>query len=340
MSREDHELNQSNLPRLIGVRLIGAAGARIGPIRNLIAVAAALLVALCALPGASFAADGADVLSARYRALRAQLDASPLGLPIVVESLEEGGQIRGEVHAVLQQPYAPLMARLKTPRDWCQVVLLHLNIKTCTHEGGATGDWLTFYSGRKFYEPPEKAYPLRFSFQVPAAEADYMKVMLTAESGPFSTRDYRILFEAIPLPQGTLQGTFVHFVYSYRSSTLSRIATKGYLETIGRDKVGFTTTEKGDDGKPKYVGGARGVVERNAVRYYFAIQAFLEDPSEERFENRLDRWFQLTERYPAQLHELDRAEYLQFKRREFLQQVERQKAIDGGTAASRERPAQ
>ena len=326
MPKKDDQLNQSNLTRLIHPR----------PLRNLIASAAALVVVWCALPGAASAADGADALSARYRTLRPQLDASPLKLPIVVESLEEGSQIRGEVHAVLQQPYAPLMARLKTPREWCQVVLLHLNIKTCTHEGGASGEWLTFYSGRKFYEPPEKAYPIRFSFQVPAAEANYMKVTLTAESGPFSTRDYRILFEAIPLPQGT----FVHFVYSYRSSTLSRLATKGYLETIGRDKVGFTSTGQGDDGKPQYVGGARGVVERNAVRYYFAIQAFLEDPAEGRVENRLDRWFQLTERYPAQLHELDKAEYLQFKRQEFSQQVERQKAIDGGAAPSGTRPQQ
>lgn len=339
MSRKDDESNQSR-----PTRSIGAACARTRPIRNLIAVAAALMVGLCALPGAAFAADGADALSARYRALRAPLDASPLGLPIVVESLEDGGQIRGEVHAVLQQPFAPLMARLKTPRDWCQVVLLHLNVKTCTHEGGATGDWLTFYSGRKFYEPLEKAYPLRFSFHAPAADAKYMKVTLTAESGPFSTRDYRILFEAIPLPQGTSQGTqsgtFVHFVYSYRTSLVSRIATKGYLETIGRDKVGFTTTGQGDDGKPQYVGGSRGVAERNAVRYYFAIQAFLEDPAEGHVENRLERWFQLTERYPAQLHELDKADYLQFKRQEFQQQVERQKAIDGGTATSRTQPSQ
>lgn len=331
MSRKDDESNQSR-----PTRLIGALGARMRPIHNLIAVAAALIVVLCALPGAAFAADGADALSARYRALRAQLDASPLGLPIVVESLEDGSQIRGEVHAVLQQPFAPLMARLKTPRDWCQVVLLHLNVKTCTHEGGATGEWLTFYSGRKFYEPLEKTYPLRFSFHAPVVDANYLKVTLTAESGPFSTRDYRILFEAIPLPQGT----FVHFVYSYRSSIVSRIATKGYLETIGRDKVGFTTTGQGEDGKPQYVGGSRGVAERNAVRYYFAIQAFLEDPSAGRVENRLDRWFQLTERYPAQLHELDKAEYLQFKRQEYQQQVERQKAIDGGTATSRTQPSQ
>ena len=83
------------------------------------------------------------------------------------------------------------------------------------------------------------------------------------------------------------------------------------------------------DGKPILVSGVRGIVERNAVRYYLAIQAYLdESPAPEYYERRLARWYDLTERYATQLHELERTEYLQYKRQERQQQLERQRALD------------
>jgi hypothetical protein len=79
------------------------------------------------------------------------------------------------------------------------------------------------------------------------------------------------------------------------------------------------------------VGGERGIIERNAVRYYLAIQAYLEGLAlapEQRFEQTAQRWFELTERWPRQLHELDQAEYLAGKRRERSEQLQMQQAID------------
>ncbi len=273
------------------------------------------------------AADDAAELSARYQALRPQLEANAFGVPITVESAEEDGLKRGEVHGVLAHPFAALAPALRAPREWCQIALLHLNIKTCTHERRDGQDWLTLYSGRKFYEPPEKAYALRYRFQVTAAGADYLAVTLTADSGPLGTRDYRLVFEAIPLGQQT----FVHFRYAYRSSLTSSLATSGYLATLGSGKLGFTATGRDGAGKPVYVSGVRGIVERNAMRYYLAIQAYLdtrETTEAERFERRLARWFDLTERYRAQLHELERAEYLQYKQQELRQQLEHQRLLD------------
>ena len=271
--------------------------------------------------------DGAAALSARYQALRPQLENNAFGVPIAVESAEEDGLKRGEVHGVLAHPFAALAPALRVPREWCQIALLHLNIKTCTHERRDGQDWLTLYSGRKFYEPPEKAYALRYRFQVAAAGADYLAVTLTAASGPFGTRDYRLVFEAIPLGQQT----FVYFRYAYRPSLTSSLATSGYLATLGSGKLGFTVTGRDGAGKPVYVSGVRGIVERNAMRYYLAIQAFLESlnaPETQRAEQRFQRWFDLTERYPAQLHELERADYLQYKRQELRQQLEHQQRLD------------
>ena len=116
------------------------------------------------------------------------------------------------MYGVVAHPFARLAEALRTPREWCAIALLHLNIKTCTHERTEKGEWLNLYSGRKFYEPPEKAYALRYAFRVEAARAGYLAVTLAAESGPLGTTDYRILFEAIPLASGT----FVHFRYAYR----------------------------------------------------------------------------------------------------------------------------
>jgi hypothetical protein len=280
----------------------------------------------------------ADALSNSYRTMRSQLSASPLGVPVLVTSFEDGDRVRGEVHAMLAQPFDSLSARLSVPRDWCHIVLLHLNIKTCTHEHETSRDWLTFYSGRKVYESPEKAYPLKFAFHVADARIDHLDIDLSAATGPLNTNDYRITLSAIPTPEGS----FVRLRYSYRSSTMSRVAMDTYLATLGRGKVGFTVVGTGRDGKPAYVDGGRGIVERNAVRYYFAIQADLEGlslPEQQRFEHALERWFELTERYPVQLHELARSDYLQGKRREFKEQSRRQQALDSANAGRRPGPA-
>ena len=237
--------------------------------------------------------------------------------------------MRGEVYSVANHPYSRLVQALRSPRNWCDLALLHLNIKTCTYERQDTSEWLTFYSGRKFYEPPEKAYALRYRFRLEAAHDDYFRATLAAETGPFDSSDYRIEFEAIPLGDGS----FVHLHYGYRPSLLTRLATGGYLATLGQRQGGVSASLGEErDGKPILVGGVRGIVERNAMRYYLAIQAFLESLEMRRRrsapEQRFQRWFDLTERYPAQLHELERAEYLQYKRQELRQQLEHQQRLD------------
>ena len=95
--------------------------------------------------------------------------------------------------------------------------------------------------------------------------------------------------------------------------------------TCGRDKVGFTRLKAGGG---DFVGGMRGVTERNTMRYYLAIDAYLDSlsaPAGQQLENRLQAWFDATERYPHQLRELGREAYLRMKR----QEVQRQAASPG-----------
>jgi len=90
------------------------------------------------------------------------------------------------------------------------------------------------------------------------------------------------------------------------------------------DKAGAVlTVGRQPDGLPDYIRGVRGVIERNAMRYYLAIDAYLAAlavPPPEQLEERLQGWFASAERYPRQLHEVDRTAYLDMKRREYLRQ--------------------
>jgi hypothetical protein len=97
-----------------------------------------------------------------------------------------------------------------------------------------------------------------------------------------------------------------------------------YLSTIGRDKVGFTRTKAVSAREEGFVDGMRGVTERNTMRYYLAIDAYLDSlkaPAEQQLEKRLRAWFDATERYPRQLHEVEREAYLQMKRDEVQRQA-------------------
>ena len=90
--------------------------------------------------------------------------------------------------------------------------------------------------------------------------------------------------------------------------------------------MGFTVAEPARAGRePTYIGGMRGVVERNTMRYYLAINAYLDSlaaPPEKQLEKRFRDWFDATERYPKQLHEVDRDAYLRMKRNEYQRQLE------------------
>jgi hypothetical protein len=112
-----------------------------------------------------------------------------------------------------------------------------------------------------------------------------------------------------------------------------RIAEKVYFATLGSGKTGFTVTGTDSNGQPVYIGGARGAIERNAVRYYFAIQSFMKTlhyPEENRFSMRISEWYDLTDRYRQQLFELEKKDYLKLKTSEHANQLILQRGI--GTA--------
>ena len=268
---------------------------------------AALLVA-SSFATAQPAPNTAESRKQHYDSLGGALQQNPFGRPLVLESAENKDQLSGNIYAVVDRPFATVSSALQSPANWCEILMLHLNTKYCAPQPTAAGTNLAVSAGRKFDQPLEQAQKLTFGFAVAAATDRWLDVRLSAREGPLSTHDYRIALEATPLPGNK---TFVHLGYSYAYGTAARLGMQAYLATLGRDKTGFTT------------GGIRGVVERNTMRYYLAIDAFLAAPTVAQRETRAAAWFDATEQYAAQLHEVDRDEYLAMKRNEFkrLQQT-------------------
>jgi hypothetical protein len=277
-------------------------------------IATLLLLALAAgfVTAASAAADSPDArrLSALHATLAPRLAQSVFQRPLIIESSEQGDLARGEVFALLPHRFADVAQALQRPAQWCQVLELHLNVKRCTAAPGT----VTLHLGTKREQPLERAHPLALTFTLEAQEPDLLKVALRARQGPLGTRDYEILLEAVPAGPGS---TFMHFGYQVGTSTLARWAMQGYLMTVGRDKVGFSADPA--DGRPGTIRGARAAVERNAMRYQLAIEAYLATPGQPEpaaAERRAAAWFDATEQFAKQLHELDREDYLAMKRRE------------------------
>lgn len=286
-----------------------------------------LLLAVILLPlAAPLQADNTTLLE-KYQILKPALEKNVYGIPVYINSNNENHIMLGEVYGVLSNPYREVRQALVTAETWCDIVPQHLNIKACTYEQRGNYWQLIFYSGRKFYEKADDVYQLSYRFTVPRADEKYFQTTLTASDGPMGTSDYRIEAEAIPL---TDTRTFIHFKYSYKYNFLTTVGMETYLATLGSNKIGFTITGKDEHGNPIHVGDVRGIIERNTIRYYFAIQSYLDTAAVEpgkRFAARINQWFDLTERHPLQLHELEKQEYLQFKHQEHADQLRLQQQL-------------
>ncbi|WOB10978.1 hypothetical protein [Piscinibacter gummiphilus] len=269
-----------------------------------------LVTALAALAAAAHAApESAQALRERHAQLAAQMEQSPFQRPLVVQSSDGGNALSGSVDAVMPQPFALAREHLQQPGALCEILMLQVNTKQCV----VNGQELVVHIGRKNDQPLEDAYRVAFNLKPLASTDDYMSLRLGADSGPFSTRDFRIQLQAIPLDGG--KRTYLHLGYSYGMGMAAKLAMQGYFATAGAGKVGFTRT-----GGDAYIGGMRGAIERNTMRYYLAIEAYLASlaaPAPQQRAQRLERWFSATEQYARQLHEVERGEYLAMKQREF-----------------------
>jgi len=234
--------------------------------------------------------------------------------------MEGPGASQGDVYAVVDYPIATVSDAFSSPANWCDALILHLNVKYCRPVARDGRTVLSTAIGRNFDQPLSSTYRVKFTYGIAASRPDYVDVELKARKGPLGTANYRISLEAVGLEN---ERAFVHLRYSYTYGFAGRLAMALYLSTSGSDKVGFTVIGDPNDPAPKFIGGVRGAIERNTMRYYLAIDAYLgalAAPVPARFEQSLERWFNATELYPRQLREIDRDTYFAMKRSEYLRQ--------------------
>ena len=267
------------------------------------------------------AAGGSSAaLAAKFATLKNDLANSPFKRPIVLTSREGSDVLAGDVYALVDHPFATASAALNQPAQWCDVLILHLNTKYCKPQTENGAPQLQVAVGKKHDQPIENAHRVDFDYKVVARTDNYLQVKLNADQGPMGTRNYRIILEAAP---ANANQTYLRLSYSYGFGTMAQIAMKAYLNTIARNKVGFTVVGQTPDGQPQAIGGMRGVVERNTMRYYLAIEAYLGAhglPPSQRAEKSFRDWYMATENYPRQLREMDQSEYLSMKRKEYQRQ--------------------
>ena len=287
-----------------------------------VSFAVSTLCIVSTLAGESTQSDPspAESLLKRHGVLREQLEQSPLQPGLHLESVERSNTLQGDAYALVDYPFATVRDAFANPDSLCEALILHLNIKHCRARLDDGRSVVSVAVGKKTEQPLSDTYRVDFDHSVTALDANYMRVNLDAKEGPVGTKDYRISLEMVALD---VDHAFVHIQFSYTNGMAARLATNFYLASGGRNKVGFTQTASTEGAQPRFVGGLRGIAERNTMRYFLAIDAYLSAlsmPQPQRFKESSERWFAATERYALQLHELDRDAYITMKRAEYQRQ--------------------
>jgi hypothetical protein len=244
---------------------------------------------------------------------------STLLRPLKISSQETIEHLSSDLFAVVEYDMATVNSAAISSERWCEVMLLLSNSKACEAKSDKVNDTLNVIISSSKTADSSGATPTEFKLRVQSATQDYLDAALVANTGPMGTSNISLRLQAIPL---TGSRSFVHLHYAYDTQWLGRMAMQTYLQTMGRGKVGFTSVN-GENVRAKYIDGARGVIERNTMRYFLGFDcalAFNIQPTSQRFSSMAKCWYEQVEKYPVQLHEMQRNEYLHMKADEYRHQ--------------------
>jgi len=291
-----------------------------------------IMLTLLSLAAPLSQAQDAATLKSRHAQLASQLATNQFNRPLRLDSIESNGILKGDIYARIDRPHSSLVQALVGTDHWCDILILHLNVKSCLAPAIGESPILKMHVGRKYDQPLKDTYAFEFNYEEIKVDAGYFQVALDSAKGPLGTSDYSVIIEAVQLDS---KRSFLHLSYTYRYGVVANVAMRTYLATGGRSKVGFSTAGRKADGQPQYLGGVRGVIERNTMRYYLAIEAYLSAPGSApaQVERRLNTWHNDVEQYPLQLHEMEREDYLAMKRKELARQQAGIRVVDNFVAS-------
>jgi hypothetical protein len=272
---------------------------------------------------------GYESLIDKYHKIEKELTKSSLTIPFYLESSVSINASQVDVYGTIKYPFNIVENELQMPTNWCDIVLLHSSVRACTYKKVNNTWMLTLYNVKKFQDPLKDAYPMNFGYRIIAQQSGGFTISLAALEGSFGTKDHQLELEAIPLDQDM---TFVHLRYSFRYSSLEYFLMKSYFSIFGGRRIGFSVIGTDSDGNPVYVGGPRGAIEADVVRYYLTILAYMDTrkiPVEQQLEKRMSQYYDLTARYKKQLFEMEKEEYLTCKRQDRESQLILQGDLNG-----------
>jgi len=283
----------------------------------------------CEIPYADDSSHtGHEFLIDKYHKIEKELEKSSLTIPFYVESSVSKNASHVDIYGTIKYPFDIVENELQLPMNWCDIILLHSNVRACTYRKVNDTWLLTLYNVKKFQDPLKDAYQMNFEYRVIAQQSGLFAILLAARTGKFGTKDHQFGLEAIPLDKDR---TFIHLRYSYRYSRWGYLLMKSYFSLFGGGRVGFSVIGTDSDGSPVYVGGLKGAIESNVLRYYLTILAYMDTlkiPVDQRFEKRISQWYDLTARYKRQLFEMEKEAYLTYKRQDQESQRILQEALN------------
>jgi len=253
---------------------------------------------------------GRESLIDKHHQIETKLEKSAFGIPVYLESSVEKNVSRVDIYGIVKYPFTIIQDAVQVPANWCDIILPHIDVRACTYEKVNDTWLLNIYNIDKFSESLEDAYQMKFKYRVAEVQPGYFDILLTAQEGPFNTKEHRLKFEAVPLDKDK---AFFHLQHSFVYSSWEYYVMKMF----GGDRPGFSIMGTDSSGNPVYVDGLRGGIERNAVCYYLAILAHLDTlkiPARQRFEKRISQWYDLAAPYKKQLFEIKKEEYIIYKR--------------------------
>ncbi|MGA1318344.1 MAG: hypothetical protein ACO3YN_15515 [Rubrivivax sp.] len=255
---------------------------------------------------------------------RAAALAPGLYLQSTVAALHAQGQALARLPMALPQA----RAALRSPEAWCLLLLLHPNVWRCEVAGSGQGQTtLQILMGQQRVAVIGSTHALNLAWKVTRDDESGLSLELMAEQGPLGTRDYRIGARLEALDE-THSALALRFSNAFTRSGLW--LAELYVNTAGRHRIGFTVESVDANGQAVYVRGLRGSVERNTMRFHLAVQSWLSVqslPAARRIPRAIEAWFDASEQYAAQLHEIERQEYVQMKLQQYGQHV---KAVGPG----------
>ena len=227
--------------------------------------------------------------------------ATPFGNPLSWS--DDQNHYRVGTETVLRdQDWQTVRQRLRDPLTWCRIGALVPDVRDCRIETGADPSAQVVLSLRSGGgdEPQNVAHELTIS-----ETGGVLEIRMRAPQAPLGVTDAGLDLQA----RNTANGVALTLAYGYRSSLRSRLMTRAYLSTTGRNRPGISYTLT-DDGGREYVDGLRALIERNAMRYFLAVLAALKHDGPAAAET----WYDLAATYTADLPEQDRDDYLDSRR--------------------------